>query len=179
MRLFLALQCSADVREKLAALQPQLLDMGRLKAVESENMHVTLKFLGGVDEGRLGAVTSALEKVSASSFTAAVEGLGAFPKPDYPRVVWAGLSDGFDEAVELHLKVDERLAGFKPDKRYHPHVTLARVRGPVDKPGLKAFLQAHEKTVFGSYSVSSFDLMESRLSPKGPTYSVVEKFPLE
>ena len=80
------------------------------------------------------------------------------------------LQKGVDSAVES--------LGFPCDDRFHPHVTLARVKGATDKAKLNALLAADARTPFGSFEVSEFQLMESRLQPKGPTYSSVASFAL-
>lgn len=175
MRLFIAIECPDDVRDRLAKVQEELPGLGRVKAVEYENLHMTLKFLGEVQEDKVQAVREALETVKSGPFTADIGGLGVFPSPGNARVIWAGLTKGDIEMRRLQKKVDETLGpvGFPPDKRFHPHYTLARTKEKLPGDKVKELLEKHRGTLFGSFVVGSFILMKSTLTPKGPIYETV------
>jgi RNA 2',3'-cyclic 3'-phosphodiesterase len=95
-------------------------------------------------------------------------------------VIWAGISDGFDETYHLHTLVDAALMplGFERDPKFHPHVTLARVKGQLDRKRIWELLEAEAQTEFGSHTASEISLMESRLSNLGPAYQKLRGFPL-
>jgi len=175
MRLFIAVDCPPPVKDMLSNAQDGLKKCGDLKAVEYENLHLTLKFLGEVSAAKAEDAKKALEEVEHPRFPVTLKGAGVFPNPGNAKVVWAGVDKGFDEFVELAKTVDSRLKtiGFPPESRFHPHVTLARVKGRLDRGRLNAFLASHSEALFGSYEVDSFHLMESRLTPKGPAYTRV------
>lgn len=177
MRLFLAINLPEEVKKRLFELGRPLPGFGDVKAVEEENIHLTLKFLGDAEPER---VIAALEKVKFKPFDVALKGVGVFPSPDYIRVVWAGCEKGAKEIITLHKDIEEALkAGglkFEKDNDFHPHATLARVRMPRDKKGLAEFLEKHKEDELGSFKLSSFELMESKLGRGGPTYGVVERF---
>jgi len=181
MRLFTAVECPGDVKDRLLEAQRQAIGLGGMKPVEYDNLHLTLKFLGEVDGLKADKVKEALGSVKHGRFEVRLKGLGVFPNPGYVRVVWAGVEAGFKEVVELEGEIDSALKplGFEADVRFHPHVTLARVKGAVDKEGLRRLLDSGRDVEFGSYTAGGFKLMESKLTPKGPVYSAVRDYLLK
>ena len=149
--------------------------------VAPENLHITLKFLGGVEEARLGKVVAALEPAATgSAFDVAVRGLGAFPTPTRPRVIWAGTAPA-GAFVALGQTVDRAMAalGFPPETRpFSPHVTLGRVREPRRDPALAAVLEAAATRAFGTLAVGRISLMRSDLSPRGARHTELGGWPL-
>jgi len=149
--------------------------------VAAGNLHLTLKFLGGVDAARLAALEPALARAAGRPpFDLDVHGLGAFPSRTRARVLWAGAGAGEAEAAALAARVDEALAtlGFPPETRpFAAHVTLGRVREPRANPRLAAALDPH--VPFGRQRVAHLSLMRSDLSPKGARYTELAGFPLE
>jgi 2'-5' RNA ligase len=148
--------------------------------VEEDNLHMTLKFLGEVEEKKIEEINKALGFLQEKkAFQMTIYGAGVFPNPAYVRVIWAGVREDAEETRKLQGEVDAQLLplGFPRDDRFHPHFTLARVRS-VDKGRLKTFLQENATLNLGSFTVSSIELMESRLGPKGPAYSIIRSFPL-
>ena len=149
--------------------------------VPPDNVHLTLKFLGGVETARLGDVEGALGAAAAGhrAFDLEVHGLGAFPTRTRPRVLWAGVSAGGAEAGALAASVDGALAalGFARDGRaFAAHVTLGRVREPRANLRLGAALDTAE--AFGRQRVARVSLMRSELSPKGARYTELASVPL-
>jgi 2'-5' RNA ligase len=149
--------------------------------VGPDNFHVTLKFLGAVDGDRVSAVTEALASAARAcpSFRLGIRGLGAFPSPARPRVLWAGIDAGAATAAALATRIDEALAtlGFKQDPRaLSPHVTLGRVRQPHAQPRLAEALAVTRD--FGELDVAHVSLMRSDLSPRGARYTELAGAPL-
>jgi len=150
-----------------------------LRWEEPERYHLTLQFLGPVL--RLAPVVGALAAAVAGcgSFPFRLGGAGAFPKPGRARVVWIGAAIGGEEAIALAAAVAGALGplGYEPDrKEFHPHLTVARLKVP-DNVG--DVLAAIGPGVVGeAFAVDEIVLYESRLSPKGPTYTALERFPL-
>lgn len=126
-RYFVALPLPEDVRDALRTVQP--CSMPGMRRVDRDQFHVTLHFLGELTETECDQTKQALSKVHATDFQLTLHGLGVFPNPRYPTVLWAGV-DVSPALVELHRVVGTVLTeaiGFQPEARpYCPHVTLAR-----------------------------------------------------
>jgi 2'-5' RNA ligase len=140
------------------------------------NLHLTLKFLGAVGQARLEAIVGALGGAASavSAFDAEFVGLGAFPSPARPRVVWAGVTAGAGPMTELAGRVDEALArlDFPREARpFSPHVTLGRVRRPERNAALTEALQRAADRGFGRLRVARASLVRSELGPRGARYT--------
>ena len=184
MRTFIALEISQSTRSALASVAAQLKPrLGRISWVKPDRMHLTIKFLGEIEEKLAGLIGENLEQVCAAAkpFALEVVGLGCFPNPRRPRVVWAGLEGDIDRARELQRAVDACLKplGFSPEKRpFSPHVTLGRVKGDVRAAELQQAIEQHAGTLFGTEGFSEVVLMRSQLRPQGPIYTPLGRYPL-
>jgi 2'-5' RNA ligase len=154
----------------------------RMKLVEPRNLHMTLKFLGDIDEAIVddiaGIMANAVE--GTRPFTVSFKGVGAFPKPHYIRVIWIGIErDGADQLAGISKKIDTDLNSAlrmkKEKKGFSPHLTVARVKSVRDKKGLADILESYRDTEFGQLEVTSIRLKKSVLSGQGPTYSTVKE----
>ncbi|MGC8970096.1 MAG: RNA 2',3'-cyclic phosphodiesterase [Conexivisphaera sp.] len=150
----------------------------RVKPVEEENLHLTLKFIGEVEEERLQRIREALRGVRYHRFTATLRGLGAFPSPRNPRVIWIGVEEGERELRELRESVEEALRGLVPrdEEGFTAHLTIARVKGPA-RGGTELFSEYGDYD-FGRLTVSEFKLKRSVLTRTGPVYTDIEVYPL-
>jgi len=163
------------VRARLAAAVERLQPLAPGVAwVARDNVHLTLKFLGNVETARLAEIERALAAAAAarSAFDLEVDGLGAFPTPMRPRVLWAGVAAGGAEAATLAAGVEDALAALGVPRETRPfaaHVTLGRVREPRANPRLAGALEA--RAPFGRQRVSRVSLMRSELSPRGARYT--------
>ena len=169
---------------EIEALQGKFEDIGGLDFVAPENVHLTLFFLGDVEESRLGAITDAIEEgVSESGvlpFRAAFDGLGVFLSREYIRVLWVGVSEGSEELTRLQERIEGRLTdlGFEPDDHeFTPHATIARMRHAGGKERLQSKLDAFDPTL-GTREIEAVCLTESTLAEDGSEYETVERFPL-
>ena len=152
-----------------------------VKPVELENLHITLKFLGSVDEALVPEIARALEGPDVAPFRARLFGVGAFPRMSRPRVIWVGVEEGREELVRLMRWVDSRLRrlGFpREDREPHPHLTIARVKWLRDRESLKRVLSSLLSTDFGEIEVREIRLKKSTLTPKGPIYETLASIPL-
>jgi len=167
VRAFVAVELGEEVRGKLEELQRGLPE--GVRRVKPENLHLTLAFLGELDDAKVEEVKNALDSVSATGFELACKGVGAFPSARFVRVVWVGTQN--DELKKLHEQVSTTLKplGFKVD-RFSAHVTIGRPKGRV---GLADFLKKHEAQEFGSFKVEKIMLKKSTLTPGGPVYEDV------
>ena len=171
-----------ELRQRLATaierLHPYAADVAW---VAPANLHVTLKFLGQVEEARVSALADALRTalVDQRAVDVAVRGLGAFPSPTRPRVLWAGLEDATGGMTALAQRVDVCCArlGFPAETRdFAAHVTLGRVREARRQPALADVLA--RPADFGRLRVERVSLMRSELSPRGARYSELFAAPL-
>ena len=181
MRLFVAIDLNDGARRAIAAEQAHLADVlgpsASLKWVRPDQMHLTLAFLGEIEEAPAAAITGAMSQDidEVPPFTMAVAGLGVFPPHGAPRVLWIGLSAGAREAIELQRCIVDRLSrvGVTLDERvFHPHLTLARWRQarPIDRRRVAA---AERGLEIARVEVESVTLYQSRLSSAGPTHTAV------
>ena len=182
VRTFVAVLLPDEIRRRLA----QEVDALRRHAsgvawVATDNLHITVKFLGGVDETRLGEVAAALQRgANVPAFEVDIRGLGAFPTASRPRVLWAG-APGPPAFTQLAEGIDQALValGFPPEGRgFTPHVTLGRVREPRRDVALTEALEAAAARPFGALRVERVSLMRSDLSPRGARYSELAAVPL-
>jgi 2'-5' RNA ligase len=154
-----------------------------VKWVERDNLHVTMRFLGEVDERRAAALVEAAgQPLAQATFDLALGSAGAFPAAGPPRVLWIGLAAGADSARAVFRSLEQRTAalGFEPEPRaYTPHVTLGRVREIDDTRGrdLRKWL-AETPPHLGTQRVNMVTLYRSHLSSAGPRYEVVAEVPL-
>src|SRR3972149_10212321 len=181
IRSFLAFDLENEqVRRKLAAVQKLLVQTGAdLKPVETENIHVTMRFLGNVTPKMVEGVFEEMKKTQFAPFNVQIKGLGAFPDVRYPRVVWAGITEGANELRGIFSQLEPRLPGlgFAPDgKGLSPLLTIARVRSGKNKAQLSEFGTENASYDFGTIIAKCLRLKQSVLSPKGPTYSTLKAF---
>ena len=179
-RAFIAIDINEEVRQKLVDAQKRLTATGaQLKLVEPPNIHITMKFLGEVPEDRISAIVEALRKSAEGvmRFDIDVRGIGVFPNPRYVRVVWAGVGDGRDEIIALQRNLDRELQplGFRPERDFVPHLTIARVKTVEQKERLIAFLKEMTDVEFGVTRAQAVELKQSKLTPKGPIYSTLAR----
>ncbi|GBD29021.1 RNA 2',3'-cyclic phosphodiesterase [bacterium HR32] len=147
-----------------------------VKWVEPENLHLTLKFLGEVGEGKAVDVLTALEGLAGrGEFYVRYAGLGAFPRARGARVLWIGVTEGADRLASLAAWVEDRLRplGFPPEERpFSPHLTIGRLRTPAYHPELQRAVEREARVEVGSQRVQSVEVMESVLRRQGPVYTV-------
>ncbi len=176
-RLFLALELPAPIREALAAVDPGLKDV---RWIRTEKLHLTLSFLGDVDPAREEVLREGLATVHVPPFFLPVRGVGSFGG-GRPSVLWAGVGNGHPHLFALHRRLQDVIirAQLKPDLRaFHPHITLARVRG-VSAHQVRPFLREHAETEFGMLEVNEFVLFSSSISADGSAYTAEFRRALE
>ena len=183
MRMFLAIELSDDVREHLIKVQKKLLPvLDGVAMTKDQNLHVTLKFLGAVDDRRVAELCESLSKVSGGPIELAAEGLECFPERGPIRIVAAKMGGSEKALGALHAAIEQRCRylGFERENRkYRPHVTLGRARRPVSADARSRAAEESEKLWPGpTFDVPEFVLMESHLKPQGSEYRIAARFPL-
>ena len=171
------------VLSELASVLSSLQNIGGdLRAVERENIHVTLKFLGNVDPSKLAQVKATLSEVKFAPFSLQVRGAGAFPNLSRMNVVWVGLGDGWSHVEEIYAQTEKLLstAGFSRETRaFSPHVTVARVKSSRKRDEIASFLHGITERTFGTLQVDKVRLKQSVLSSSGPKYSTLFEVPAQ
>lgn len=182
LRTFIAVDLGKPLRERLVALQAQLAQSGAaVKWVETENLHVTLLFLGEVDERELPPLCRAVSVVCGrhDRFDLRLETVGCFPNPRRPRVVWAGVGAGASELVALHDALEPPLLELgcyrREERQYTPHITLGRVQSDQSADALTATLLKQARWRGGEVEVREVQVMSSQLTPRGPEYAVLSR----
>ena len=182
LRTFLAVDVGKTIRDRCVALQEVLGRSGaEIKWVEPENIHVTLLFLGEVQERDIHELCVAVADCCAEqgAFRISVETVGCFPNPRRPRVLWAGIGAGTQELVALHDALEPPLLDLgcyrREDRQYTPHITLGRVRGDRSTDKLAAALAKQAAWRGGDIEVREVQVLSSELTPKGPVYTVLSR----
>jgi 2'-5' RNA ligase len=165
---------------RLAAAQKLLVQTGAdLKLVEPQNIHITVRFLGNITPTMVEKIFEEMKQVKFSPFNVQLKGLGAFPNPNYARVVWAGITEGADQLKSVFSQLEPRLRGlgFTPDsKGFSPHLTIARVRSGRNKAQLAKLITEKAAYEFGVVNAKCLRLKKSDLTPRGPVYSTLKEF---
>jgi 2'-5' RNA ligase len=189
-RLFISINLTPDLLAALTDLQSQLerqLAPQPLRWARPEGIHLTLKFLGDTDTGRIEDIVRALGQAVAShqAFELSIGGLGCFPNQRKPRVLWVGVQDSDQRLRRLAASVDDAMAGLgwkRENRPFTGHLTLARVKKYAsnrDKQALGELLSTVEVTdVLGVLPVQNVHLMRSQLRPDGAIYTALITTPL-
>ncbi len=177
MRAFIAVEFDAAIRERLAEVATRLRAASSgVKWVSPEQMHLTLKFLGEIEESAVDEVAVVMAEAASgiAPFEVRVAGVGAFPPHGAPRVVWAGLDDAANHLKRLHVRLDSGVAELGVERESRPfaaHLTLGRVKDPRASQGVRAAIEREAAADLGVQKVEELVLFQSVLSPKGPMYT--------
>jgi 2'-5' RNA ligase len=180
MRVFIALDIPAEIRARLT----EYMERARLLAPEArwarvEGLHVTLKFIGHVDDAVVEKIKAELRLIKATPFEVEFSGVGFFPNPNAGRVFWAGVNGG-DSLPKLASTIDaamEKIGIPRETKPYHPHLTLARTSSRPLR-GLKPLLD-EPPPQFGTMTAREFFLYQSQPQKGGSKYTKLERFEFE
>lgn len=180
MRLFVAVEIeNNEVLRDVIRFRDAIVSCSKgkgIKGVEDENIHLTLRFIGEVPDSYVPQISECVTRASEfTKFQIRIEGVGAFPSVSRPRVLWVGITEGFDKLRSIRSKLEECLRRYaEPDKEeFVPHITVGRVKGSYDPACLKNVISAYENALFGFTQVSKVKLKRSILRPEGPVYTDV------
>jgi 2'-5' RNA ligase len=184
VRTFIAIKLTPEIISKISGMQEELKRTGaQVKWVKPENIHLTLKFLGHITSEELEKVKIATRETLKpfKSFGISISGLGAFPKIEYPRVIWVGVDEGKEELKRMTSNLEERLAqiGFAKEKReFSPHLTIGRVKSSKRKERLIEAFTKFTAAHLGSMKVDKIAIIKSELKLQGPVYTSLEEIDL-
>jgi 2'-5' RNA ligase len=181
-RMFIAVDFGKAIRDRVVALQEVLARTGvEVKWVEPENLHVTLLFLGEVEDRTVPAVCRVVADCcqQRAAFPMTVAKAGCFPNPRRPRVLWVGIGEGTPELCALHDALEPPLLELgcyrREERHYTPHITLGRVKSDRPTEKLAAALAKHADWQAGQTVVPEVLVMSSELTPTGPVYTVLSR----
>ena len=185
-RVFLAVELSLDLCQKLAALQHQLRNtLPTVNWLRPESIHLTLKFLGYVDAAMVEQLLTAIETIRKSQppLTLEIQGLGVFPHIRRPRILWIGCTGDIPALLNLVSRIEDALEpiGFPcEEKPYHPHLTLARIKHDNSKVGgvLTHSGLLEQPQNLGLFRVDRITLFRSDVSHFGAEYTALWTVPL-
>jgi len=182
-RTFIAIEISDAVRQKIADVQAELKkENERISWTRPENIHVTLKFLGDVEENKIDGIAGVVQKIAENiqSFTVKVKTLGAFSNLRRARVLWVGLENVSAELTQIAEQLEPGLSqlGFpKEERKFSPHLTIGRVKSALSN----RFVEKFQRYVFegGEFKVDEIIVMKSDLHPSGAIYTRLRKVRLK
>ncbi|OLC98845.1 MAG: RNA 2',3'-cyclic phosphodiesterase [Acidobacteria bacterium] len=181
MRLFVALEIPSAVRENLAAFLDSLRGISKEpRWVRPGNLHVTLKFLGEVEEAKVAAIRNALKEMRCEqAIKLNFRCLGFFPNEKHPRVFWAGIEASANLKI-LATDIDgamDKLGIPREQRPFSAHLTLARFERPGLSEALRKAIATNMERDFGSLRTNEFHLIQSKLNPSGAQYTTLASFP--
>lgn len=189
IRTFIAIELSQDLKDSLRHLQARLTRQVPERSVRwmrPESIHLTLKFLGDVPAARIARISQAVE-VACHGFTRfafELVGLGCFPNPRRPRVVWVGVYEPTGTLARLQQAVEGELVNLdfkREDRAFRPHLTVGRVQRKAsrsDQQRLGEVIAGRKEGSLGSMTVTSVNVMRSDLRPTGAVYTALAQMPL-
>ena len=182
MRTFVAIDLNQEIKKGVSQLiedlKKQSSERRGIRWVRPEAMHLTLKFLGEINEEKVAPIRDVLERISeeCKPFPLRMKGTGFFPpKSQTPRVIWIGVEEA-DYLTRLQSLVEQELEilGFPRERRkYHPHLTLGRVKTFSEIRETLLFLEKHRDKNFGEMEVNKITFFRSILKPTGAEYSTL------
>ncbi len=180
MRSFISMDIkSKEVLDKIDIFQKKLKNSAcPMKTVEKENLHLTLKFLGEINEHSYKRIVESLEPTlrEFSSFEVEIKGTGFFPSISNLRVIWVGLNA--PEIVYIQKEIEDTInsMGFAEDKKFVPHLTVSRIKSSLNKKSLLNVLDDYKDYKFGTDWIRGINFKMSTLTPSGPIYETLKEF---
>ena len=182
IRTFIAVDLGSAVRQRVIALQQLLARSApNVKWVEENNIHITLLFLGEVDELDLVPICRILKDLTREvpPFGVELTGLGAFPTPRRPKILWAGIKEGDEELKMIHERLEApllELGCYRREARaYTPHLTLGRLGEEAREEDWAPIMAAHAEWRGGHAQIEEILVMSSEMRRSGPVYSVMAR----
>ncbi len=181
IRAFIAIDIDKpEIVNRIVQIQKEIenINAAKMKPVEPQNLHYTIRFLGNITSEQVDEIYRILQKIDFVPFQLVVKGIGAFPSLSRPRVIWVGAGEGSEHIIDIYNHIEKGLKklGFKPEgKQYIPHCTIFRVKFVKKKPLLSKKLMELANITFGDMEVRSVKLMRSQLTPKGPIYTTLKE----
>ena len=179
MRAFIAVELDEKIRENCRRIMNRLMTSDAdVKWVKPSNMHLTLKFLGEIDEPQAEEIKEFIREIASEKyfFETGFSGLGFFPNQRKPRVLWLGINKGIEVLKDLADKIDDKSAVIgieKEERAFSPHLTLGRFRSLKNFDELMKIVEKNREFDAGTMQVEGIHLIQSVLQPAGPVYTKI------
>lgn len=185
MRAFIAIELSKEIKDFLSRIQEKLKLSGcDVKWVSPKNIHLTLKFLGEINEEQLAKINQIVSEAAVlqPGFDLRLASIGSFPKISSPRVIWVGIGQGKEETKKIAAYLEEKISLIgipAEEKEFSSHITIGRVRSPSGRQNLIQGLREIESEFEGQekpqLKVTKITLFKSTLTPQGPVYEALKE----
>ena len=174
MRCFLCIELDDEIKNEIEKIKRDFNIQG-IKLVKRENLHITVKFLGEINEETLNKILNL--DLSVEELEVNILKMGVFPNEEYIRVIWIGLDD---KLIPIFKEIDEKLGklGFKKEKSYIPHITIGRVKFISNNNKIKIInnIKKYSNLNLGKMKIKHITLMKSTLTKSGPIYEVIKRW---
>jgi RNA 2',3'-cyclic 3'-phosphodiesterase len=179
MRAFIAIDLPPEIKDYLGRIEERLKASGAdVKWVSPANIHLTLKFLGEIDEQKKAALIGIIEDIAKdkTAFSLRLSSAGAFPDIKYPRVIWIGIDEGNAEVLKIAEELEEKIEKIgipKETREFSSHITIGRVKSGLNRLKLAEGIAGIDQELGGKHlelPVGKITLFKSTLSSKGPAY---------
>lgn len=181
MRTFIGIRISEEVKKNIYDVAQKVsLKLREARVVPPENLHITLKFLGEVEESRLEVIKDILGNIcnGFKPLKLQIKGLGVFPNGKEVRVLWAGVdSGGFLKSLNIEIEEEFKKLGFPKEKRFKEHITISRFKSAPNLSVLQNLIDKYSDYSFGNMSVKNVEFIQSILTGSSPVYKVLFEAP--
>ena len=183
IRCFVAVEIPESIQDLLTEIQEAFRPkIERASWTRPRNIHLTLKFIGEVENNSVNQIDASLHRTAGQQkpFSIEIGGVGAFPNLVQPRVLWVGIKRGTIQLSTLASTIDDELVklGFSNENRFHPHLTLARLKNQVNLSTYSKLFKKFE-TIEGAFlTVDKITLVKSELRPSGAVYTPIQNYQL-
>jgi 2'-5' RNA ligase len=184
MRLFIAIELPPEIKQGIAKVQEQLRETGaNANWTRPEGIHLTLKFLGEVEEAKTREIMQTLAGATQGigKLNLEVAGAGAFPTGKNPRVLWLGVTGDVEKLGLLQGAVEDAMVtlGFEREERtFSPHLTLARIKFPKPRDNWQQKIESIRDVKLGGFEADRVSLMKSELKREGAVYTEIGRIEL-
>lgn len=179
LRLFIAADLPEEIKNYLFEIQKNIKsgNLAKINFVHKKNIHLTLKFLGNIEENKIKNIKEKLSEIKLNKFELIVDKFSAFPNIKNPKVLWFGIKKE-EKLFELQKKIDELTLDFTNESiDFSPHLTIARIKSIKNKSEFSKILEKIEIKKL-NFKIESFSLYKSTLSKNGPKYGLLENYKL-
>lgn len=184
IRSFIAIEIPSDIQSELRKVLNHFKDLtGKISWTKPEGIHITLKFLGDIQEALIEVLRKNLERLATDyrAFPLVLTGIGAFPNTTYPRVIWVGIQDASGTLIKMQRRLEKDLQplGFVPEERdFSLHLTLGRVKSLQSKGEFLRKINTLPEFSVDTFVAEKVNLMKSQLTPSGAIYTALVSVPL-